>query len=377
MKKIQITKFFKITIGLSLLLGAGFVLAQTSTSTLSLVLDNNSLAADHDFNLFNDHLQLKVLANTFSQNVNLTIKQLADSEVFLPTDKKLISEIYQINLTQDQFINLPINLTINCQTSGDFTDGVYFLQAGDWLPVEKFSRQGGNKYSISLDTLPATVAIFELPSASYNFVKDQFKTQQEVKAGSFKIWLPAKGAATDIAVNINKVSDPATNTEQLVSPIFSYEAMGLNEARLAKYPLTVWFDYFVDNYYGKEIKYFSTTTQAWVPLRSSNDPANHKVAAKISLASATLGVFNKLATEEGVASWYAYKGCNCAASRTYAKGTKLKVTNLTNNKSVIVKINDVGPEIWTGRLVDLDKVAFKKLAATTQGLISVRVEKVK
>ncbi|MBN1325733.1 hypothetical protein JW977_02015 [Candidatus Falkowbacteria bacterium] len=79
---------------------------------------------------------------------------------------------------------------------------------------------------------------------------------------------------------------------------------------------------------------------------------------------------------EGYASWYRYKGCNCAASPDYPKGTKLKVTNLKNGKSVIVKINDWGPDrsVHPNRVIDLDLVAFKQIAVKSQGLCMVKVE---
>jgi len=75
--------------------------------------------------------------------------------------------------------------------------------------------------------------------------------------------------------------------------------------------------------------------------------------------------------EIGQASWYKYKNCDCAASPDYPKGTKLLVRNLDNNKEVIVKVNDFGPErnIFPDRIIDLDKVAFKKIGKTGAGVL--------
>ena len=44
----------------------------------------------------------------------------------------------------------------------------------------------------------------------------------------------------------------------------------------------------------------------------------------------------------GDASWYRFKGGDFAASPDYPKGSVLKVTNLDNNKTVEVTINDYG-----------------------------------
>ncbi len=78
----------------------------------------------------------------------------------------------------------------------------------------------------------------------------------------------------------------------------------------------------------------------------------------------------------GQASWYAYKGCDCAANPWLPKGSYVKVTNRANGKSVIVRINDRGPFV-PGRIIDLDKVAFKKIAPLGAGVIDVIMEEVK
>lgn len=49
-----------------------------------------------------------------------------------------------------------------------------------------------------------------------------------------------------------------------------------------------------------------------------------------------------------------------AAHKTLPFGTKVKVTNLRNNKSVVVRINDRGPFI-KGRVIDLSKTANQKI----------------
>lgn len=56
---------------------------------------------------------------------------------------------------------------------------------------------------------------------------------------------------------------------------------------------------------------------------------------------------------------------------------KLRITNLENGKSVIVRVNDRGPHkryVRKGRVVDLSKSAFRKIAGLKNGLISVKVE---
>jgi len=62
-----------------------------------------------------------------------------------------------------------------------------------------------------------------------------------------------------------------------------------------------------------------------------------------------------------------------AACNILPLGTWIRVTNLKNNKSVIVKTNDrLHPRMK--RIVDLSKSAAKKLAYTGRGLTQVKVE---
>jgi rare lipoprotein A len=62
-----------------------------------------------------------------------------------------------------------------------------------------------------------------------------------------------------------------------------------------------------------------------------------------------------------------------AAHKTLPFGTKVKITNLANNESVEVIINDRGPYV-EGRIVDVSKSAAEKLGFVNQGLAEVRLE---
>lgn len=65
-----------------------------------------------------------------------------------------------------------------------------------------------------------------------------------------------------------------------------------------------------------------------------------------------------------------------AAHKTLPFGTEVKVTNLLNNKSVIVRINDRGPFV-KGRIIDLSWIAAKKIDLIESGVIDVSIEVLK
>ena len=62
-----------------------------------------------------------------------------------------------------------------------------------------------------------------------------------------------------------------------------------------------------------------------------------------------------------------------AASRTLPLGTRVKVTSLRNQKSVIVTITDRGPAVKT-RVIDLSTAAARALGMISSGVDKVRVE---
>ncbi|MCL5408950.1 MAG: septal ring lytic transglycosylase RlpA family protein [Candidatus Omnitrophica bacterium] len=66
------------------------------------------------------------------------------------------------------------------------------------------------------------------------------------------------------------------------------------------------------------------------------------------------------------------------ATRHYPFGTKLKVINIANKKTVIVEVNDRGPASFLpDRKIDLSKEAFSHLANPNTGIIPVIIEQVK
>jgi rare lipoprotein A len=91
--------------------------------------------------------------------------------------------------------------------------------------------------------------------------------------------------------------------------------------------------------------------------------------------------------EDGVASWYGpgfygnrtasgevfRPGTLTAAHRTLAFGTRVRVTNLWNGRSTVVRINDRGP-FHGGRIIDLAHGAAQQLGVTASGVAQVRLE---
>jgi len=96
-------------------------------------------------------------------------------------------------------------------------------------------------------------------------------------------------------------------------------------------------------------------------------------------------------SEQGIASWYGYETRNKDGGHMTANGeafdpnglnaahkylplpSYVKVTNLENKKSIILRVNDRGPFV-TGRIIDLSAGAAKKLGYYNKGTVRVLVE---
>ena len=63
-----------------------------------------------------------------------------------------------------------------------------------------------------------------------------------------------------------------------------------------------------------------------------------------------------------------------AATWFYPMGSRLKVTNSRNGKSVIVRVVDRGPKKNLGRIADLSRASFRKISSLANGVIPVQVE---
>ena len=62
-----------------------------------------------------------------------------------------------------------------------------------------------------------------------------------------------------------------------------------------------------------------------------------------------------------------------AAHKTLPLGTRVRITNLDNGRTVVVRINDRGPFI-AGRVIDLSHAAAARLGMTQAGLAKVELE---
>lgn len=123
------------------------------------------------------------------------------------------------------------------------------------------------------------------------------------------------------------------------------------------------------------------------PAASSGSKAQVKpIPQQVVLKPVTVKVHPK-PYQVGMASWYGsyFQGKDTASGEPYNMydltaahptlplGTMVKVTNLRNGRSIIVKVNDRGPVV-PGRIIDLSYSAARALNFRNKGLAHVRLD---
>ena len=81
--------------------------------------------------------------------------------------------------------------------------------------------------------------------------------------------------------------------------------------------------------------------------------------------------------QTGRGSWYALglpeSDALTCASRTFPRGTYLSVKDLDSGRSVTCLVNDYGPAVWTGRVIDLSRGSFSQVDSLGRGTIPVEI----
>jgi rare lipoprotein A len=107
----------------------------------------------------------------------------------------------------------------------------------------------------------------------------------------------------------------------------------------------------------------------------------HGVLLAAVAAALWFGCDEALAEQSGIAAVYSYRGRTSsgepsnprgltAAHRSLPFGTKVRVTNRRNSRSVVVRINDRGP-FTRGRIIDLTPAAAGELGFTGLAPVSL------
>ncbi|YCM42940.1 septal ring lytic transglycosylase RlpA family protein [Verrucomicrobiaceae bacterium 227] len=132
-------------------------------------------------------------------------------------------------------------------------------------------------------------------------------------------------------------------------------------------------------------------TGAKVALESNPTPKSQvksSVKSQVKVGSRSRSPWRVKTEQKGEASWYSVRSnggtqtasgeklkeeASTAAHRTLRMGTRVRVTNLRNGKSEIVKITDRGP-FTKGRIIDVTTGVARRIGFYSRGVAPVKVE---
>lgn len=117
----------------------------------------------------------------------------------------------------------------------------------------------------------------------------------------------------------------------------------------------------------------STSGPESPPTYSPPGPAGHPLLTIVGVASYYSEGFNGNLTASGQVF---NKDALTAANREFPFGTILRVTNLSNGKSVEVVVNDRGP-VDKSRIIDLSEAAGRDIGMIQSGIARVRIQVLK
>lgn len=229
------------------------------------------------------------------------------------------------------------------------------------IAQDDLDEYGNKLYSINLDA----------PTIAKGYTVSAFNN-------NLKLSLVPGILSEQTGVDVVEIAEEMETPWQLekISEVYQFEFRNKGAYDNHK-PFYIQFSYDQKTNFYKKVYFYDKNYQSWRPLPTVDFPDEGFVRSLIHLPFARIAVFSdKEYMTVGQASWYAYKGGNFAASPDFSKGSRLRVYNLENNKFVDVEINDYGPDrkIHPERVIDLDKVAFLKLADLGQGIINVKIE---
>ncbi len=193
-----------------------------------------------------------------------------------------------------------------------------------------------------------------------------------------KLSFASSSLASSTDVELIKINGTTTLPWEmnLLSDIYQYDIKNKSAYNSNK-PLQLQIAYNKQDYNLKEILYFDNNCGCWRPLPTRDDLDKKVVSAMTTLSFARVAVFSfPKVIVQGGASWYKYKNGNFAASPDFPAGSKIKITNTDNHKSVVITVNDFGPDRLQlpSRVLDLDKVAFSKIGSLSAGTINIKID---
>ncbi|MFA4937486.1 MAG: septal ring lytic transglycosylase RlpA family protein [Patescibacteria group bacterium] len=365
----QLNKLFILSI-----LGIIIPLAQSQAADNLLFVNQQQAVIGSTWSI-SDNLQMIIPANGLTKAVEVQVEILPVDTAYLTYSSILAS--YKIKILSDeQQFKLPVEFKYTINSS--IPTAIWYQVDSEWIKSKTYELNQNEITSVWQVDKPGTyqIAIMQAIEATIGITSDNYNHKVGINVPYVSFSLPEIEFDNAELIITPLTSELVPPPDNLKSFIYQYDFKGISPALLGKKLFKVTLAYSTTSYLGRDLIYYDKRLAEWRKIPSVHNIEQQSVSAWLPFTYVIIAVVENPEVYDGIASWYKWKNCDCAAARFWPKQSQLKVTNLSNNKSQIVKVNDYGPEEWTGRLVDLDSKVFAYLDKLWRGLIYVRVEPV-
>ena len=356
----------------SIILFLFFINAHTTQASVLTYVDEVQRIQDQEFILVNENASWQIIADSLStaSRVSFWSEPISDTG-----GMQYRWQVLDADVNKPMKLKIPRSLSEQTSVVPQISANGIDWQAAEYTDV-------GEYVELLITEKNGYAKVAELPLVEVDINLDASTVQKGYPVATsdtyFNFYILPHAFTQSARIQIKPLS--ATHFtlpegKKLISPIYYfYIDAAANEFPKLDLPIDI--KYFTDTHNAKDIYYWDNVGKIWYPSPSLTRVNEGVVRTQTHQREMILAVFESDIMEQGSASWYRYKNGDFAASPDYAKGKKLKVTNILNGKSVIVTINDYGPDrsIHPERVIDLDRVAFQKIASPSVGVVEVLVE---
>jgi len=322
---------------------------------------------------YDNNFQISLPAGDYSFLDIYTFTKTAED---LPANTRLVSQVYEYYILSPEVTDQSVfSFQLKFDSNANLAKHIYHwnYQEKSWQFLNTSVNLADQMAKTSLSGRKGRLAVLEFIGLESSQTETDF-------AGQFTVKLP-KGAAGAITRIDAFAAFNYPGEEDKISDIYQFDIKFGGKLDFSE-PIELAINLPSREQTGKAIFYWDNNRLDWVELPSWVDFYQNRVVAYTHLPFSRVTLFEKENQFIGEASWYSWQGGNFAASRDFPFGTKLKVTNITRSssnfgKSVVVIVNDYGPAAWTGRIIDLDKAAYRQIGYLSGGIMPVKVELLK
>ncbi|MFH1668124.1 MAG: septal ring lytic transglycosylase RlpA family protein [Candidatus Komeilibacteria bacterium] len=324
------------------------------------MIDNGAYLGSLD-----DQFHVSFPAQTYNNSINVYI---SDSEVAILPKDVLLSKVYSYYILSKTKPNNEFELAVRFDSNNIYAKNIWLFdfKKNQWHKLDTRVDWPGKLAIATTDFNYGKIALIEDQAMKYEeSCSSYFADDNEFQLRNLE--------GTDlVSIAIENYNTALYLQEyERVSDIYQYD---IKTTVPVQENFELVFSYQIADWRMPTVFYWDKNLVAWQEMETTADFDQNEIIVRTKMPYSRIALFMKPDVWAGEASWYRYKGCNCAASRDYPKDTELEITHLSSGKKVNVIVNDYGPELWTERIIDFDATVFEQFGSLRWGVTDVKIE---